>query len=50
MAKRKRKSNKKTIKNRLKEGRGTGNLKDYKPWLTIQDVASKGLATRIIRR
>src|SRR5206468_1653173 len=31
-----------------KEGRGTGTGKDYKPELTIQDVSSIGLASRIL--
>ncbi|WP_083491123.1 TnsA endonuclease N-terminal domain-containing protein [Stenotrophomonas terrae] len=31
----------------LKEGRGTGQGQDYKPWLTIHDVPSLGLASRI---
>lgn len=30
-----------------KEGRGTGRGADYKPWLTVQDVPSTGLASRI---
>jgi len=47
MSKRKRKPNKKTNENRRKEGRGTGVLGNYKPWLLIQDVASLGLATRV---
>lgn len=47
MAKRKRKTNKITNKRRQKEGRGEGILGGYKPWIHIQDVASKGLATRI---
>lgn len=47
LAKRKRKTNKKTDEKRLKEGRGTGRLATYKPWLHIQDLASKGLSTRI---
>lgn len=29
------------------EGRGTGNLAAYKPWLTIQDVPSSGRVSRI---
>ncbi len=29
-----------------KEGRGEGHGKDYKPWLTIQDVASYGRSSR----
>lgn len=31
----------------LKEGRGQGTGKDYKPWLSIQDMPSRGRATRI---
>lgn len=31
----------------LKEGRGQGVGKDYKPWLTVQDFPSMGRATRI---
>ncbi|WP_057767781.1 heteromeric transposase endonuclease subunit TnsA [Cytobacillus praedii] len=30
-----------------KEGRGSGELRNYKPWLTIHDVASKGNSSRI---
>jgi len=30
-----------------KEGRGEGHGIDYKPWLTIQDVPSKGRSSRI---
>ena len=44
MAKRKRIQN---IETRLKEGRGTGIGEDYIPWIKIQDVASKGRATRV---
>jgi hypothetical protein len=29
-----------------KEGRGTGHGKNYKPWLTIQDVSSHGRSSR----
>lgn len=47
MAKRKRKTNKITNKRRQKEGRGEGILGNYKPWINIQDIASKGLSTRI---
>jgi hypothetical protein len=47
MAKRKRETTKKQIENRLKEKRGQGVLDQYKPWLKIQDVGSKGLSTRI---
>ncbi len=31
----------------IKEGRGQGEGKEYKPWLTIQDYPSMGRATRI---
>ncbi|MGL4731548.1 MAG: TnsA endonuclease C-terminal domain-containing protein [Clostridium sp.] len=31
----------------LKEGRGQGEGKNYKPWLTIQDFPSKGRASRV---
>ena len=31
----------------IKEGRGQGVGKDYKPWLFIQDVPSSGRATRL---
>lgn len=32
---------------RIKEGRGSGVGADYKPWLNIQDVSSKGRSTRL---
>lgn len=47
MAKRKRTVTEKKIEKYIKEGRGTGELKDYKPWLKIQDVPSLGLSSRI---
>jgi hypothetical protein len=47
MAKRNRKTDKKKINKRIEEGRGTGRLSEYNPWLHIQDVPSKGLVTRI---
>lgn len=31
----------------IKEGRGSGVGSEYKPWLNIQDVASKGRSTRL---
>jgi len=31
----------------IKEGRGKGEGSDYKPWLTIQDMPSRGRVTRI---
>lgn len=36
----------KKIQKYLKEGRGKGELSDYKPWLTIHDVSSKGRDTQ----
>jgi TnsA endonuclease N terminal/TnsA endonuclease C terminal len=47
MAKRKRLIDETVIERRIKEGRGQGRGKDYMPWLTVQDVPSIGLATRI---
>lgn len=35
-----------TIKRFLKEGRGSGYRENYKPWLTVQDIASQGRSTR----
>src|SRR5258706_60153 len=48
MAKRQRNLNEALIERRIKEGRGQGRGKNYKPWLTVQDVPSIGLATRIL--
>ncbi|MDZ8238661.1 MAG: TnsA endonuclease C-terminal domain-containing protein [Nostoc sp. ChiQUE01a] len=31
----------------IKEGRGQGSGKDYKPWITIQDFPSRGRSSRI---
>lgn len=31
----------------IKEGRGSGVGSEYKPWLNIQDVSSKGRSTRL---
>lgn len=47
MAKRKRVTSLKSIERRIKEGRGKGCFSSYKPWLTIHDVASHGVVTRI---
>lgn len=47
MAKRKRLTTERSIKKRLCEGRGSGRLATYSPWLHIQDVPSRGLVTRI---
>ena len=30
----------------IKEGRGEGSGKDYQPWITIQDIPSKGRVSR----
>jgi len=35
------------LKRFIKEGRGQGEGKDYKPWLTVQDFPSKGRCHRI---
>lgn len=47
MAKRKRENYEKVNEKKRKEGRGQGHFESYKPWINIQDVASKGLASRI---
>ena len=47
MAKRNRSSTPKQLEKRLQQGRGQGWGKDYLPWLTIQDVPSLGIVTRI---
>lgn len=36
------------LKRYLKEGRGQGTGKDYKPWTTISDYSSKGRVSRIL--
>ncbi len=47
MAKRKRETTQTVIDRRIQEGRGQGTGADYKPWLFVQDVPSRGLAHRI---
>jgi hypothetical protein len=47
MAKRKRENDVKQNEKKKKEKRGQGSFDQYKPWIKIQDVASKGLATRL---
>lgn len=37
-----------TYHRRIEEGRGSGTGKDYKPWITIHDLASKGYVSRIM--
>lgn len=32
---------------RLREGRGQGELETYKPWVTVQEIPSKGISARI---
>ena len=32
----------------IKEGRGTGQGRDYKPWWTVQDFPTNGMATRVL--
>jgi hypothetical protein len=46
MAKRNRGMTKQKYEKWIKEGRGQGEGKDYKPWLTIQDVPSNGVVSR----
>lgn len=36
-----------TLKRFIQEGRGVGEGKDYRPWLQVQDVKSRGRSTRI---
>ncbi|WP_391560716.1 TnsA endonuclease N-terminal domain-containing protein [Robertmurraya sp.] len=48
MAKRRYTVTNKSIERRIKEGRGKGQFSEYKPWLTIHDVASLGVVTRIL--
>jgi hypothetical protein len=36
-----------TVRRWIKEGRGSGEGKDYKPWLTVRDVSSLGRSHRI---
>lgn len=37
----------KKIEKYIKEGRGEGELSNYKPWLTIQNVSSSGNNNRL---
>ena len=37
-----------TYYRRIKEGRGQGTLADYLPWLTIHDLASLGVVSRVL--
>ena len=47
MAKRSNNWDSNKLENWIKEGRGQGEGKEYKPWLTIQDFPSMGRVTRI---
>jgi hypothetical protein len=46
MAKRKRGITPKKIEEKIKKGHGQGHKREYKTWLRINDVPSKGLSTR----
>lgn len=48
MAKRRRAIDDASVARRLSEGRGQGERGSYRPWLTIQDVPSLGLASRVL--
>lgn len=48
MAKRNRKYSVSKYEKWIKEGRGQGEGVNYKPWLKIQDISSKGVSTRSI--
>ena len=48
MGKRRAKWSSELYHKRIKEGRGQGEGKDYKPWITIQDIPSKGVCSRIL--
>ena len=47
MAKRKRTQTRAVMENRQRQGRGRGDGPDYKPWLYVHDVASRGRSSRI---
>lgn len=47
MAKRDRSTTPSKIEKRIQAGKGQGRGAAYAPWLTVQDVPSQGLATRI---
>ncbi|NBD25548.1 TnsA endonuclease N-terminal domain-containing protein [Paenibacillus glycinis] len=48
MAKKRTRTTASSIARRIKEGRGTGHYSQYRPWLTIHDVPSIGVVTRIL--
>jgi len=37
-----------TYHRRIKEGRGQGMLAEYKPWITVHDLASRGVVSRVL--
>jgi len=47
MAKHRSKWNEKTFNRYIAEGRGQGTLESYRPWIRIQDFASRGIVSRI---
>lgn len=47
MAKRQRTQTRAVMENRERQGRGRGDGREYKPWLYVQDVPSKGRSSRI---
>lgn len=47
MAKRRRSWNEMTFRKYLRNGRGQGEMSNYKPWICIQDFPSRGTVTRI---
>lgn len=47
MSKRRRRTTAATIERWIKEGRGRRHFEEYKPWLTIHDVPSHGVVTRV---
>lgn len=47
MAKKKYSHSETTFQRWIKEGRGSGRGRDYRPWLTVRDVSSRGRSHRI---
>ncbi len=48
MSKRRTATTASSIARRIREGRGEGHFAAYKPWLTVHDVPSTGVVTRIL--
>lgn len=48
MAKRKRTQTRAVMENRERQGRGRGEGREYKPWLYVHDVASRGRSSRVV--